>query len=126
MKKDILSIFKGFENIKIAYLFGSQARKDVGPLSDYDFAIYLDPFEKQEAFEIKSQIEDKLRRALNTDKVQVVLLNTVKTPELSYNIIKEGEVLLEKEPYKILFELKALNQYFDFKQSLLRYGLTTA
>jgi len=52
------------------------------------------------------------------------MLNLIEGPELKYNIIKEGKLIYEKEPYKVLIEPRILNEYFDFRMSLLRYNLT--
>lgn len=119
-------IFKGFPEIKLVYLFGSKATGKTGPLSDYDFAFYLDEKDKKRMFEIKFNLMDKISRLFKTDKVDIIILNITESPELKYNIIKEGKVIYEKEPFKILLEPKILNEYFDFRNLLLKYRLTKA
>jgi len=37
----LIAIFKGYSEVKLVYLFGSRASGKTGPLSDYDFAIYI-------------------------------------------------------------------------------------
>lgn len=59
-----------------------------------------------------------------TNKIDVCILNDLKSPELKYNIIKNGYLVYEKEPFKLLVEPPILNEYFDFHQSLSRYHLT--
>ena len=122
--KKILPIFELYPEIKLVYFFGSKITKKAGPLSDYDFAVYLDEDDKKKMFDIKLEIQDKIARQLKTDKVDVVVLNLAESPELKYNIIKEGRLVFEKEPFKILIEPKILNEYFDFNLLLLKYGLT--
>ena len=39
--KDIRNIFANFDEIKLAYLFGSRAKGKPSALSDYDFAVYV-------------------------------------------------------------------------------------
>jgi len=56
----------------------------------------------------------------------LLILHTVETPELKYNIIAEGKLIYEKEPYKILVESKILNEYFDFYNLFARNNLTKA
>jgi len=90
------NIFAEYHAIKLVYLFGSRAGGKVGPLSDYDFAFYFDQPNKKKRFDLK------------------------------YNIIKEGRLLYEKEPFKVMIEPKILNEYFDFRDSLLRYHLTSS
>ncbi|OGC48020.1 MAG: hypothetical protein A3A94_00125 [Candidatus Portnoybacteria bacterium RIFCSPLOWO2_01_FULL_43_11] len=123
---NLKKIFGAYLEIKLVYLFGSRADEKIGPLSDYDFAIYLDERDKKRIFEIKFELQDKISRCLETDKVDVVILNLSEMPELKYNIIKEGKLIFEKEPFKVLIEPKILNEYFDFHTLLLKHGLTRA
>lgn len=124
--KELLLIFNKYPEIKLVYLFGSRTREDAGPLSDYDFAVYLDIQDKKKIFNIKIDLLRQLNQILKTDKIDIVILNTTESPELKYNIIKEGKLIFEKEPFKILIEPKILNEYFDFHLLLLKYGLTRA
>lgn len=117
-------IFELYPEIKLVYLFGSKATNNGGPLSDYDFAIYLDEKDKKKMAKIKLELLNKISRVLKTDNIDVVILNTVESPELKYNIIKEGRLIFEKEPFKVLVEPKILTEYFDFRALLLRYNLT--
>ena len=63
---------------------------------------------------------------LKTDKLDLVILNDIDGPELKYNIVKEGILLFEKEPFKVIIEPKIFNEYFDFHALLLRHNLTKA
>ena len=74
-------------------------------------------------FNLRFKLRDKITRCLKTDKVDVVVLNLAESPELKYNIIKDGALIFKKEPFKVLVEPKILNEYFDFHSSLLRHGL---
>ncbi|MEK6673391.1 MAG: nucleotidyltransferase domain-containing protein [Nitrospirota bacterium] len=120
------NIFRSFPDVKLAYIFGSRANGEEGPLSDYDFAVYFDLKDKIRMSDIRFQLSDKLSRELKTDKIDLVVLNMTEGPELKYNIIKDGRVIYEEEPYKLLFEPMVLNEYFDFRAMLLRHGLTKA
>ena len=122
--KKLLSLFEFYPEIKLVYLFGSRAKNKQGPLSDYDFAIYLDEKEKKRMLDIKLELMDKISRTLKTDKIDIVILNTTESPEIKYNIIKEGKLIFEKELFKVIIEPKILNEYFDFHSLLLRYNLT--
>jgi len=123
-KKKIINIFKDYHYIKLVYLFGSQASGKTGPLSDYDFAFYLKTKNRKKMSQVQFGLMDKLSRVLKTDKIDVVILNTLKSPELKFNIIKHGKLIYEKEPFKLILEPMILNQYFDFKKQLLKYNLT--
>jgi len=101
-----------------------ELKKKEGPLSDYDFAFYLDEKDKKKISEIQFELMDKISRILKTDKIDVVMLNLVESPELKYNIIKEGKLIYEKPPFKVLIEPKILQEFFDFKIMLKKYNLT--
>ena len=123
--KKILPIFETYPKVKLVYLFGSRAKGKIGPLSDFDLAIFVDEPDKQKRFDLRVKIMDEVTRKLQTNRVDVCLLNDIQSSELKYNIIKEGELIFQREPFKVLIEPRILNQYFDFHQSLLRYGLTS-
>ncbi len=125
MTKGLEKLFQSYPEVKLVYLFGSQAGGHTGPLSDYDFALYLDPeMAEPEMFDLKFIIQDKLSRKLKTDKVDLIILNLTQSPELKYNIIKEGRLIFQTEPYRVIVEPKILNIYFDFIYSLRKYNLT--
>jgi uncharacterized protein len=122
--KQLSVIFASFPAVKLAYLFGSKATGKDGPLSDYDFAVYLEEKNFRKMSDIKLSLMDKISQTLKTDRLDIVILNTAESPELKYNIIRDGILIYEVEPYKILAEPKILNSYFDFHESLLRHNLT--
>lgn len=122
-KEKIREIFEK-EQIKLIYLFGSQANGKTGPLSDYDFAVYLDEKDPKKRFDIRLRLIAGMSEIFKTDRVDICVLNDIESPELKYNIIKEGKVIFEKEPFKLIVEPRILNEYFDFRVSLLKYNLT--
>jgi len=126
VKLKLRDIFKSHSEIKLAYLFGSQVSGEIGPLSDFDFAFYADEREIKKLFDLKFILMDEISRALKNDKIDVVILNLAESPELKYNIIKEGELIFSEEPFKILIEPRILSEYFDFHDMLIRYRLTRA
>ncbi len=117
----IKAIITSHPEIKLAYLFGSQATGNTGPMSDYDFAIYIEP---KEMYKLQYPLIGELCSALKTNAVDVTLLNDPGSPELKYAIISEGIILYEEEPYRLLLEPLILNDYFDFRDGLRKYGLT--
>ena len=122
--EQVKSIFENYPEIKLGYFFGSKATRRDGPLSDYDFAVYLDEKDNKEMFELRLILMDRLSNFFKTDKIDVVVLNTTESPELKFNIIKEGMLIFEREPYKVIVEPRILNEYFDFRDLLLKFGLT--
>jgi predicted nucleotidyltransferase len=109
--------------IVLAYFFGSKARGDDNEMSDYDFAFYVTEKDPQKRFEIRLNIIQKISSILRTDNVDVVILNDCKSSELKYQIINEGKLLYDKEPYKVIVEPQIQNEYFDFRMSMSKYGL---
>lgn len=124
VEKKLNEVFQSYPEIKLVYLFGSQAKGGVGPLSDYDFAVYFDEKDPKKMFDIKLELMDQLGRILGTDGVDVIILNLSEMPEFKFNIIKEGRLIYEEEPFRVIVEPKIMNEYFDFRMLLSRYGLT--
>lgn len=122
--QNLANIFKLYPQVKLVYFFGSRARGANGSLSDYDFGVYLEEKDKKKRFDIRLRLMARLSSELRLDAVDVVILNDAESPELKYNIIKEGKVIYEKEPYKVFLEPRILNEYFDFMYGLRKYSLT--
>ena len=122
--KNLTSIFQLYSQVKLVYFFGSRTKGKEGPLSDYDFAIYLDEKDKNKRFELRLNILAKLSIKAKTDAVDVIVLNDTQSPEFKYGIIKEGKLIYQEDPYKMLVEPRILNEYFDFIYGLRKYGLT--
>lgn len=128
-EKQLKELKKCFEKellVKLVYLFGSQANGDVGPLSDYDFAVYADTKDKKESFYLKCHLNGIISGILHTDKVDVVMLEPSTRPLIKYMAVSEGIVIYEQEPYRVLLEPRIFNEFFDYKMSMVRHGLTKA
>jgi len=120
------AIFRAHTEIKLVYFFGSRLKLEHGKLSDYDFAIYLDSKNKERMYEIKIDMIVKISRLLKSDEVDFVVLNLTDNPDLKYLIIKEGRLIYEKKPFKVIVEPRILNEYFDFHTSMVKHNLTKA
>ena len=95
-------------------------------MSDYDFAVYLHEKDKKKMFDAQLGLIGKVTKVLKTDNVDIVILNTVEMPELKYNIIKDGKLIYEQEPFRVIVEPKILMEYFDFNIQLKKNGLLEA
>ncbi len=120
------TIFRTCPEIKLVYFFGSRSKQEHGKLSDYDFAFYLDSRNKERMHEIKIDMIVKISRLLKTDSIDVVILNLTDNPDLKYMIVKEGRLIYEKGPFKVIVEPGILNEYFDFHKMMSRHNLTKA
>lgn len=118
------SVFEAFPSLKLVYLFGSQVTGKTGPLSDYDFALYIDETNSMKMYDISFQISHKIGLVLKSDKIDIVILNLAKSPELKYSIVVEGKLLFERDPYLLLFEPRVMTEFFDFRAMLRKHKLT--
>ncbi|MFZ3032084.1 MAG: nucleotidyltransferase domain-containing protein [Candidatus Moraniibacteriota bacterium] len=119
-------VFERHPEVGVAYFFGSRARGTNGLMSDYDFAVYADEHDTKKLSDIALALRTELAQVLKTDALDLVMLNTLASPELKYAIIQEGKVLLERESFRVRIEPNILNEYFDFRTMLRRYQLTLA
>jgi uncharacterized protein len=86
-------------NIKLAVLFGSRAKGESRPDSDWDLAIlFKDDFyghNRHNMAVIKKNFLKELCSLLETSKVDLVILNKV-SPFLKYRVAKSGVPLFEE------------------------------
>ena len=98
------------KEVKFAYLFGSQARKDAGNLSDIDIAIYLDY--DVDSFYYRLRFMETIVKAFKNEKVDIVVLNKA-TPLLCHQVVKNGVVVKDDRRRRLNFEIQALKKYLD-------------
>jgi predicted nucleotidyltransferase len=110
------TIFKKYNPIVTAYLFGSRARGDFSSISDYDFAVQLDEkFPKHKHIDIKLALIGDLCSFLKSDDVDVVILNEAPLL-LKHRVIKDRKILFCRSQLKrIRYETSILIQYLDEK-----------
>jgi predicted nucleotidyltransferase len=109
-----------------AYLFGSTARGDQGPLSDYDIAVQAaSGLTSRQRFQLKLDLIERLSRSLKTDRIDVVILEDA-PPLLAHRILKEGKILYCRNPLqRVRNEFRLLNEYLDFQEDLDRFAQET-
>ena len=108
---DIKKIFVEEKDILLAYIFGSQVTGKIGPLSDYDFAVFLS---QKPSFQFKYKLKNKLLNILDNKQVDLVILNDAPI-ELKYKIIAMGKIIYQKNStIRTEFEADALSRYFDY------------
>ena len=123
--KKLNKIFEEYPELKIVYLFGSRVSGKTGPLSDYDFALYIGQ-DKLEAYHTSVDIAGKISKVLETDNIDTIVLNHTDAPEMKYSIIKNGRIIYEVDSFRVLIEPGIMNEYFDFRFLLRKHGLTRA
>jgi predicted nucleotidyltransferase len=107
--------------VKFAYLFGSRARGQAGPLSDTDVAVYLDRRIKLGNYRLT--LMEKLAKILKSDHLDLVVLNQA-PPLLRHEIIKYGRLLKDDASRRIPFEAEAIRDCLD--TAYLRQGQRAA
>jgi uncharacterized protein len=100
------------EDILFAYLFGSLAKGKSGPLSDVDIAVYCR--EHVSLAEKKLDLLGNLAQILNTDEIDLVLLNKASLT-LRMKILEHKKIVVDNAPFlRHRYESLTMREYFDF------------
>ena len=102
------------ERVDCAWLFGSTARGESGPLSDVDVALLLSPsVAPQERMDVAAALWEHLER--RCPRVDLVILEEA-PPVLRHRVFRDGILLVEHdERRRIAFETRAIQEYLDFQ-----------
>jgi predicted nucleotidyltransferase len=111
---DAINYLESHPGILFAYLFGRMAKGKPRPLSDVDIAVYLS--KGMTPAEYKMEILGKLIDILQTDEIDLVVMNTANLP-LAMNILRAKKVIVDKQPFsRHIFESLVMRKYFDFQK----------
>lgn len=114
--------FTGRPEVLISFLFGSQAKKQAGRISDWDIAVHFKPQESgsiewEEAGRVypkENEIWDDLVGILKTDNIDLVVLNRVPA-NIAAAAISEGLPIVIKDRKVFLdFMLLTMRQAEDY------------
>lgn len=106
--------------IKVSYLFGSRSYGKGTKLSDIDIAILIDESQarKDHPYGYKAKVLTDLIKMLNTDNVDLVILNQAPSL-LKHRVIYYGELIFSRdERERINFQVKTIDEYDDVKRLL--------
>ncbi len=110
--KKIISELSKHKRVKAIYLFGSQARKDAGPLSDTDLCVLAPQVSEKEKNVILSYASPKVDLVLFED-----LPLTIKV-----RVLREGKRLYVADlGYVNDLDWRTMKEYFDFKPILKKF-----
>lgn len=105
-------------DVVFGYIFGGLAKGLPQPLSDVDIAVYIK--EDSDVAETKLLLLGNLIDCLETDEIDLVILNTASLP-LQMNILENRQVIVDKAPFvRHKFESLAMRKYMDFSSVELR------
>jgi predicted nucleotidyltransferase len=104
------------DGVVAAYVFGSQARGNPGPLSDIDVAVWASPdFDARERFALRLELADAAEAALGGDAIDLVVLDDA-SPLLRQRAWRDGELIIDRDPRtRVRDEARALVEYLDTK-----------
>ncbi|HEY9420039.1 MAG TPA: nucleotidyltransferase domain-containing protein [Thermoanaerobaculia bacterium] len=102
------------ERVDCAWLFGSAARGEAGPLSDVDVAVLLSPsVAPQKRLAVAAALWEDLER--RCPRVDLVILEEA-PPALRHRVFRDGILLVERdERRRVAFESRAIQEYLDFQ-----------
>ena len=102
--------------VAAAYVFGSQARGNPGPLSDVDVAVWAAPGSNpSRRFALRLELARAATRALDGETVDLVVLDDA-SPLLRQRAWRDGELLVDRDPRtRIRDEARALVEFLDTK-----------
>lgn len=104
-----------------AYVFGSAARGDAGPLSDLDLGVLFGPtVDSDKRVEFAAGIVSDLQH-IDGPRVDLTILNDA-PPSVAHRIICSGRLLLSvDERERVTFETRAIREYLDLEPVLAHY-----
>lgn len=98
--------------IGLIYLFGSRASDQAGPLSDYDFALWVESMQDLMAYRLG--LVHELAVLMGEPNIDLVILNEAPV-ELAYHIIAAGKLLYQRDiSTRVEYEANVLSLYGDY------------
>ncbi len=122
LENKLIKFFKDRNQVKFAYVFGSQAHGKTGPLSDIDMAVYIDDkIDRNEYFDLKLRTLGELMDYFGSNEIDLVVLNEA-PPLLAHRILREGHLVFSvNEKIRLQYESKTVLKYLDWKPFLTKY-----
>jgi predicted nucleotidyltransferase len=118
LKDELSTVLPSLKGVRMVYLFGSRVENNVGPMSDFDVAVLVD--RAADGPRLRARLAHELARVLQTDRVDVVLLNRAAI-ELAYAVVAQGKVLYEQDvATRVEYEATVLSRYGDLLPVLRR------
>lgn len=131
MKKEISQLKKYFnkrEDITAAFLFGSQAKKTAGKLSDWDIGVYFKPNvpgeieweETDKNYPQENKVWDDIIDILKTENVDLVVLNRAAS-NIAASAVRGVPLIIRDRGIFLDFALRVSRQAEDYYQFVDEY-----
>lgn len=131
MKKEISQLKKYFnkrEDIIVAFLFGSQAKKTAGKLSDWDIGVYFKPNvqgeieweETDKNYPQENKVWDDIIDILKTENVDLVVLNRAAS-NIAASAVRGVPLIIRDRGIFLDFVLRVSRQAEDYYQFVDEY-----
>ena len=109
---EAVTYLQSHPKVIFSYLFGSLSKGKPLSLSDVDIAVFLK--KGNNLADRKLEILGRLIEILETDEIDLVVLNTADLP-LIMGILKNKKLIVDKDPFaRHQFESLMMRKYFDF------------
>ena len=124
VKQKIVTVLRSHPDVRACYVFGSVLGRYLRKESDIDIAVLLpEDMGRSKRFDRRLQLIGVLARALQTDALDVVVLNDVDSVVFRQAILTEGVKIYEASEADCLdFETRTMSLYFDFRPFLDFYN----
>ncbi|NPV53845.1 MAG: nucleotidyltransferase domain-containing protein [Firmicutes bacterium] len=108
------AFFADRAEVIFAYLFGSQARAQAGPLSDIDIAVFLnDTVEPAHYTRYRLELWGALSALLHRNDIDIVVLNRAPVL-LRHRVLRDGKLILcRNEGARINFTIETGRRFWD-------------
>jgi predicted nucleotidyltransferase len=105
---------KEYQEIVVAYLFGSHARGEADARSDVDIAVLLHAG-LPDAAHLELRLDAEICDILGSNEVDVLFLNDAPLP-MQAEVIRTGQIIVSNdEDARIGYEVDAMNRWWDFQ-----------
>lgn len=113
--REIETIFDRYD-VTLAYLFGSQARESVTPLSDVDVAVlFAKEVPSAEYSDRQISLITEFMRLLSRNDIDVLVLN-VAPPLIRHNALKGRLLHSRSDKERVQFEVRTRREYLDSRR----------
>lgn len=120
--------FQNREDVVMAFLFGSRAKKTSGKLSDWDIAVYfktdsgeIEWEKKEREYLEENKVWNDMMKILETDAVDLVVLNRVASSIAASAIAGVPLVIKDRRLY-LEFMLRVTQEAEDYRQTVKEYS----